>query len=568
MTAKQLFDLIDKAGDKFLKEAMEDEVQYPEMLIPDITPDGAAAKKKLRFPIKPIAACAACLAVILGLTFIGRNIVYTIDPFFGKPARGVISRIAEKDMINYNSSCTMELGNFSYQSRYEYVTDSNRIDVTSPTAVSGKITLNIQMSEHGYPSDNVPARVFLLADGKPVDFKLNGEETENGHPELGVDVVLRDPVHEDYPYYLSDTFDIEFNASNTDEQFAAVATFYPDDVFDLQESVMQPSSYLTAVNCVRNSAAKVSYDYGDYKPDTISVFGSRVEYTHDNNVNYWGNNNSYFKRYILKKNIECDVYRSSSQQTAYRQYFIMDGKLLNCFGNEYLEDLDCHGSEYFTLIEPGNTNAKFTIPGGFIPSSGTHTIQTFSEPIIPESINETTWGYADNVMTFTCGESFEQLEQEAQKFKKGFLTWGGGYYPVRATVSTDESELEKGGKLKFKATIRNYDLSGSGTVMLYSPSSSAGVSMYIYKKEIGWGFVGDSVELENTDGYYLRGVDDDEPAVIELDPGEEYNVEFTFDGGGKGSYEGCLIYQVREDKGGGHIALTNETVNVSFRIKD
>lgn len=574
MTAKQLFNLIDKADDKFLKEALEDEIQYPMTLTPELDQvygSGTAAKAKRRFPIKPLAACAACLAVILGLTFIGNNI-NKIDPLFGKPARGVISKIAEKDMICYDAVSGIDFGNFSYTiDRFQTVTSSDKLYAANQTAVSADLKLNISFSEYGYPHDNVTARVFLLTDGKPADFTVPGTDDT---PSWYKDFTLKNSELNYSTYHISDTFNIEFNASSENEQFTAVVNFFPDEVFDMQDSVAHNRlSYLTAAQSVRNSAAKVSYDYGDYKPESLDEFRFYeiyVIYTEKNITQYYGNNE---KIYALNKNLNGQAFVNKDMNTAFRQYFILDGMLLNCFGNEYIKELDCHGGEYFELIEPGSTDyAKFTVPGGFLPSSGTHTISVFREPIIPESYEERVTCSSGHVITAVFAENLKDLQNEADKFNEEGVTWCNSmlYSLFRVSVHTDKTTYKKGEKIKLKVTIRNY---GTETARLYSPSSSAGVSMYISRDGI-------NDDLINTDGYYLRGVTEDEPTVIDLKPGEEYNVEFNFDTmiekDGKrikapeGQYSGSLVYQFWEsrDAGNGHTYtyLSNRTVDFKIYI--
>lgn len=571
MTAKQLFNLIDKVDDKFLKEAMEDEIKYPEMMI---SASGTAVRTKPQFPIKPLAACAACVAVIFGLVFVGQNI-NKIDPLFGKPARGVISKIAEKDMICYDAVSGIDFGNFSCTvNRSQTVTSSDKLYAADKTAVSADLKLSVSFSEYGYPHDNVTARVFLLADGKPVDFTVPGEDDE---PAWYKDFTLKNSELNYSTYHISDTFSIEFNASSENEQFTAAVNFFPDEVFDMQDSVAHNRiSYLTAAQTVRNSAAKVSYDYGDFMPESLdklhfnghSVINTSADITHYDS----GGNR---KIYALKKNLEGQSFFNKTN-VAFRQYVILDGMILNCFGNEYLKELDCHGGDYFQLFEPADTYCRkeFTIPGGFLPSSGTHTISVFHEPIIPESCEERVACGGGNVTTAVFAKNLKELQNEADKFKEDGFTWDSSNYElVRVTVHTDKNIYKKGEKINLKATIRNYS---TESIRLYSPSSSAGISMYISRDGVGIG----NGDLVNTDGYYLRGVTEEEPTVIDLKPGEEYNVEFNFDTmiekdgkkvkAAEGQYNGSLVYQFWEKRGNGNgqtcTYLSNRTVNFKIYI--
>lgn len=515
MTTNQIFNAIDLTSDKYLNEVLENELETN------------IRKKagKSRFMLKIIAVSAACLTLAgAGLALIPKR--DEIGALFGKPARGIIRQI-DKDIVDgYLLMPIITFGGFSYNG----IQDTQMLNIKSKTAVNTELTI----SSYGvYSTNKIPARLFMLSDGEPIEFKLDGSEPDFYHD---VEFTNENPGCE-----LKRTFPVEFNASISDKQITAFVSFFPDEIFD-NNDLVTPQRSRSALVSVRNTAADPSYDYSRF--DSLDNDGSITDFNHiffntDNSLN---NYNLCFNknRCFLKKDTQINV--SINDKIARRLYVMIDGELLNCFGGKY-----------YHLVEPGYEIAPLLLQE-YIPDNGLHDIQVFLESVIPDNVTDQVDGYASAPITMLCGRDIEELKSQC----KDTILNSSYHYDLKFIISCDKPEYKQRDNIKVKATIRNY---GSRIIKLHSTVDSAGITMELEKN--GYTLVGNAPDYDPQTA--------EEPIVIELQPGEEYVVEFTFKhiiketgaAAEQGIYNGTCSFAVWETSGI-YSALNNRSID--FRI--
>lgn len=490
MTTHQLFNAIDSTNDKYLKEVLDEQ--------------GAATKR--HFPIKPLAVCAACLAVIIAGTAILPKIGgRLIDPLDRLSHSGLVKTTTDPQSTHFSgANVNISFGQFSTVES----TSQPKLSVKYKTIVSTDVFVSLSIYSFniykGYFGESVPARLQLLADGEPIAFSIYGESSLYHDVDVAV-------VEDETSYSIVDfqsEFPIMFTADPSLKQLTAVVTFYPETVFDFR--AYRDSPNFTKAVSARNIAAENDLPWGDenykeylYIADSIGLkcadFDKYIE-TADSDYGIYDLNSNYiikeyggneFITYREGEDLILDI--NATFNYMYRLYVMIDGHFIPWADGEYSKQI-------YNL----KRKESFTIPGELIPEGDQHSIQVLVEPILSNDI-DICGTPSLPTKTLIKGEPDLSVEFRSNDHdSKAFIT-----------VKTEKMKYKKGEPIKLTATVKNIS---TAPITLSCSYPSIALSVNLFK---------DGEELINREGFF--GDSDLAPTGLILEPDEEYVLEMTFD---------------------------------------
>ena len=367
MTAKQFFNIIDGADDKFIKEAMEDEIQYPISFV-------RTENAKRRSPKKAIAiasiftAAAVCLAVVGGILLKSKLPIFgnSSDPFASIMTNKLVNSKLTND-IDERFGLAAEITEVNM-----WTTDINGITVSNSISivVSAEVTLKLDpelITELG----EIPVRLFIFADNTLIVNNISVKDADPGVTfdgstnDFTVDKKLLNE-YQDGEINIA----LNFRSLNYVKQYTFVAELFPGEMCAIVDTFGKSPSLLKAVTVE-------SPIFGSDKEPVEPVFGAAPEivtnYVSDGQVLYPYNNQVVFK---------CDYKQG---QNDYFLFALYDGKLLQCFNTDIEKTYLLESGYTYMVTGPYETNLNNAFYHGLPESffkAGSHTLQLIKVPIL------------------------------------------------------------------------------------------------------------------------------------------------------------------------------------------
>lgn len=384
MNNEQFFKAIDGVDDELLRDALDPEfdyVQYPKVY----------RLEKRRFNWKVAATCAACLAAVVGVGFALKSGLSALPvqsepsdmsgaaymPDDGENSGAVSTKIPEG---YYVSSC-----GFGIQATFDSLdvigfSDSlndigfgvvQQLEITEPQTVTAYLH-TVFNPELLMQSDNIPYRVFVFADGKPIEFANAGtDDYALWHDYVLDDVVYRSFYDEEENVVcvgeVQGYTSIDFKADETMRNITFVGTVYPG-YFQPQSwsGFPFPTSSLAVNNsCVSDNAAE-SKNIGEFI-DKADIGKGIYNSFCDLYLGSDGNGARYGHRDLEYSELNNDIYL----ECLYKDYSYY---LMLLIDDEPVPIFD---GEYSCFVEGGDPSRvfRYKIPEEYLPTEGQHTIQ-------------------------------------------------------------------------------------------------------------------------------------------------------------------------------------------------
>lgn len=411
MNKEQFFKMIDNVDDELLKGVFDDSAEE----LPDAEAQhGAVYRPERRSRRKTFIAAAACLTAVAGTCFAvkagvdglsARNISHIESP---ANASGNTTESSDN-----NTSYTSGTSSFPWHDYFSedglrgdewslgmgcmvYVSFSEDddpspfsptpLEITEPQIVTASLK-SVFDPDPKMPQDNIPYRIFVFADGKPIEFAPEGTDDYALWHDYSMDEndITKDKaggsMNNDgtwvYTPRYEDTVKIDFKADKNTHIINFVYSFFPE--------LCQPHSWLAFSGM--DSAMAVNTAYVPGAPAEIKQVGEYVTpddpkggtggcdflYIADDyrnaflwkDLEYSEHNNTFYIEYNSgrkRDNRLGDLEESGS----YYLFLLIDGELQPAFDGDYSCFVDC---------ENGTRTFKYQIPPELLPTSGKHTIQ-------------------------------------------------------------------------------------------------------------------------------------------------------------------------------------------------
>lgn len=531
MTYKQLFNAIDLADDKYIKEALDCEPQR-----------GVAVKLERRPPIKLAAwltGAAACLAaVVIGAGALAKNGVEI--PLFNSPG----SPFGKKNNYKYvnvdqyiDSQIHMDIGSFI---NLDYGESSPEFSVSRSglQLISTDVNFTIDLGAF-YEYNEIPVRMFLLSGGRPMDFALGSDdEFAQSH-----DFVLKQSKAtmdtSDGKCKLSfDAISPKFYTDKYTKQISVVAEFFPGYIYDTGATDGNPVSLLKVKTLPNVSGYEIS-------AEPVEVILNEPIYAMSRYLNYGETFResptigTYNGHASLTDVVEWDWEHYSSNDSSYYFYALVDGELYPRSPGEY---------SYFNEKQ-GDFRSNFNFSEEDFPDLGMHTIQAIKIPMLTGLLPDSESGGIES------GHLTSRYMLDTDSITSYSFGTGGFMNTTKLTVTTDKHVYKKGEKIKIIATLTN---TSDRIIKIHVP-----IQTTICK--------GDSDPLIDVDTFGKSFVG--EASYVTLVPGETYTQEMTFEqytgydrasrrAAERGRYEGICMVEVI----GTSTNVDIEIISVSFNI--
>ncbi len=211
-------------------------------------------------------------------------------------------------------------------------------------------------------AENIPLRIWIIADGVPIDFSVNNGEYK--------------PVHDVTVDANKDiTTDVSFVCSKDVRIVTIECVYFPEDIPQLGKQYGAQVSY-TLVNTAYSSEEDFQDSNEQYYVD---VLGTETNYGIDvgvlaveENYNKVSEPHQYEDVVLKTEDNELLIkFNSGTAEISYYIFILCDGEMLRVFDNDYTCLVDCAS---------GLKTYQYAIPGEFIPESGLHTFQVIATP--------------------------------------------------------------------------------------------------------------------------------------------------------------------------------------------
>ena len=422
MNKEQFFKAIDNVDDELLKGVFED---LGEALPDAESKHGAVYRPERRSGRKTFIAAAACLAAVVGTGFALKT---AADTLFMRSTNHIESPMDNSDNTSDTTSdlkghisedgipqseWSLGMGCMTYVSFLGNDDPSpfapTYLEITKPQTVTASLKSNFH-PDLKMPQDNIPYRIFVFADGKPVEFAPEGTDDYALWHDYSMDenditdhkaasTVLNDGTTIYLPRY-EDTVKIDFKADENTHIINFVYCFFPE--------LCQPKSWLSFNGTYTSMAVNTAYvpgapaeikQVGEYiTPDDPHGRTGRCDYLYSadeprnayiwKDLEYSEQNNSIYIEYNSGKRIATWVDTDSSGNRtetlintdtsgSFYLFLLIDGELVPAFDGDYTCFVDC---------KDGSRTFKYQIPPELLPESGRHTV--IFKPIPAEDCGE------------------------------------------------------------------------------------------------------------------------------------------------------------------------------------
>ncbi|MCH5206535.1 MAG: hypothetical protein J1F09_06235 [Oscillospiraceae bacterium] len=376
MNNEQFFKAIDGVDDELLKDALDPEfdyVQYPKVY----------RLEKRRFNWKAAAACAACLAAVVGAGFALKSGLSAL-PVQSEPSD--MSGAADSSVLDgENSGAVSTKIPEGYYVRgcalgIQATFDSpdnigfgvvQQLEITEPQTVTAYLHTGFDL-DLLTQSDNIPYRVFVFADGKPIEFATAGTDDYALWHDYVLDDVVRRAYYDEedgtvWKGEIQGYTSIDFKADETMRNITFVGTAYPGYFQPHSWSGFPLPATSLAVNnsCVSDKAPE-SKNIGEFF-DKADIGKGKYSWFCDLYLGSDGNDARYDHRDLEYSELNNDIYLECLYKDySYYLMLLIDDEPVPIFDGEYA---------YF--VEGGDPSRvfRYKIPAEYLPTEGQHTIQ-------------------------------------------------------------------------------------------------------------------------------------------------------------------------------------------------
>lgn len=283
---------------------------------------------------------------------------------------------AEADFMIYGVDARLWI----YPDSYDVTLD--RIDDVLPESIealeiSHKQTVSLTaavgavwLEKEACPLEQMPVRIFLMADGRLLEFGVDG-----GEPSVYNDVYAKFSAPSENAYSNRTAYKITFEADETMEKLVFIPVYFPERIPKTEENFyfyhLNHCFETTLINTLAVSDGEngVSDGFGAYYRSiyqknneafafyTVSVKDGRGIRRAFNGIELSDENDKIYLQF--RKDIDCDRYL----------FILCDGKPLDMFDGEYTCKINTKGEQRaFELV----------IPEEYIPESGEHVFEAFA----------------------------------------------------------------------------------------------------------------------------------------------------------------------------------------------
>lgn len=379
MNNEQFFKAIDGVDDELLKDALDPEfdyVQYPKVY----------RLEKRRFNWKAAAACAACLAAVVGAGFALKSGLSAL-PVQSEPSD--MSGAADSSVLDGENSANVNLAihenlpfgyHYNLKATFPDFGNGDSLSVTQAQTVTANLHVDFD-PDPCMPLEDIPYRIFVFADGKPIEFATAGSDDYALCHDYVMDNVISAGSHEDGVVTLGEvTADktIHFKADEKTKNLIFVASFYPKYVQPLDWGGFTGviSTFAVNTSCTvegipeEKETARYIEPYGRMK----GFGGIEVFLEGDDPTNYTRWNLEYSDN---KNTVYMEFKRKDSP---YYLFLLIDGELVPVFDGDYT----C-----FVDNQDGTRLFQYQILPEYLPDEGLHTIQGMAIPANPNTYSGT-----------------------------------------------------------------------------------------------------------------------------------------------------------------------------------
>lgn len=412
MNKEQFFKAIDNVDDELLKGVFDDSAEE----LPDAEAQHGAVYRPERRPRrKTFIAAAACLTAVAGAGFAvkagvdglsARNTSYIESP---ANASGDTIESPDNNSVDTSGSSfnlhdyisedglrgdewSLGMSCMVYVSFFEDDAPSpfspTPLEISEPQTVTASLTSYFH-PDPKMPQDNIPYRIFVFADGKPIEFAPEGTDDYALWHDYSMDegditdyntssTKLKDGTIIYNPKF-EETIKIDFKADESTHIINFVYCFFPE--------LCQPHSWLCFSGMYSAMAVNTAYvpnalpetkQLGEYiTPEDYhnsqSTGCSPYLYQADDLRNAWiykdleysEQSNTFYIEFNSGKKRD-NILDGLEDSGSYYLFLLIDGELQPAFDGDYSCFVDC---------ENGTRTFKYQIPPELLPASGKHTIQ-------------------------------------------------------------------------------------------------------------------------------------------------------------------------------------------------
>lgn len=413
MNKEQFFKAIDNVDDELLKGVFED---FGDEISGAESQHGAVYRPERRSRRKTFIAVAACLTAVAGAGFAVKS---GVDSISARNTSHIESPADAPDDTANNSGGTtwtsplhdyisedglhgdewyLSMGCMTYVSFSEDDNPSpfhpTHLEITEPQIVTASLK-SVFDPDPKMPQDNIPYRIFVFADGKPIEFAPEGTDDYALWHDYSMDegditdyntssTKLKDGTIIYNPKF-EETIKIDFKADESTHIINFVYCFFPE--------LCQPHSWLCFHGTYSAMAVNTAYvldalpetrQLGEYiTPDDYDHLDQQCTggcfnlYLADDlrnayiykDLEYSEQNNTFYIEYNSGRKNE--TLGNSDNSGSYFLFLLIDGELQPAFDGDY---------SYFVDCENGTRTFKYQIPTELLPTSGKHTIECMAIP--------------------------------------------------------------------------------------------------------------------------------------------------------------------------------------------
>lgn len=250
----------------------------------------------------------------------------------------------------------------------------NKMEIIKGEIVNIKLRTNVSPDE-SMITENIPMRLWIIADGVPIDFCVNNSDYK------AVNDILVDAFEEM-------TIDASFMCSDDVGIITVETVYFPEDIPKLGLGAYGGEISYTIVNTVYSSENKCQ---NSNDKAYVNVPQKEENYGIDVGILTVEENNNkalemHFYNDVILDLKEDDLLvkfnSGDEKEISYYIFILCDGAMVSAFDNNFSCMVNCSN---------GLKTFQHTIPGEYIPESGLHTFQVIATPAEP---NEDLSSYA------------------------------------------------------------------------------------------------------------------------------------------------------------------------------
>lgn len=265
-----------------------------------------------------------------------------------------------------NKDFTFNTSLNAFYNNSSYTPLENKIEINKNELVNIKVLTNVTTDKSMY-TEYAPMRMWILADGKPIEFCINNNDKYKIFNDIFVEVAN------------DNLTDVSFNCSYDVNIITKVCVYFPEDIPERGLGSYSGEISYTILNSahsiddnLKNSNSNSNFYinipkkeeyYGiDIGELTVKDNDNRALETHFYNDVLLTNEN---------KNLYVKFNSGDKKEISYYILVLCDGMLVDIFDGNYSYEVNCLN---------GSRTYQYCIPNNYIPDSGLHTFQAIAIP--------------------------------------------------------------------------------------------------------------------------------------------------------------------------------------------